>query len=158
MMAPRDPYKYEPLPTSANSAFVRFLRVLPEIKDGCLQCELIPSELSDHEYTALSYTWGAQTDDHKILVNGSQLTVRRNLWDFLNLANQHYQHRYFWIDAVCINQNDIVERNGQVSMMASIYQQAASTLIWLGPFGETFNAPDAPHPVLPSMIRPWNVV
>ena len=38
-----------------------------------------------------------------------------------------------WIDAVCINQNDIEERNQQVKRMRDIYQQALGTISWLGP-------------------------
>ena len=38
----------------------------------------------------------------------------------------------FWIDALCINQNDIDERNEQVKRMRDMYKQAFITLIWLG--------------------------
>ena len=38
----------------------------------------------------------------------------------------------FWIDAVCINQNDIVERNHQVAQMSMIYARAWRVLVWLG--------------------------
>lgn len=41
-----------------------------------------------------------------------------------------------WIDSICINQNDILERNAQVALMASIYQSARSVIIWLGPADE----------------------
>ncbi|KAF2671670.1 HET-domain-containing protein [Microthyrium microscopicum] len=141
-MSTADMYVYEPLPTLADSAVIRFLRVLPNLIDGNLQCELKHGEIEARQYTALSYTWGPQTDDRNILVNGKQLLIRRNLWDFLHIARHHYEEQYFWIDAVCIDQNNSLERNQQVSMMASIYQQAASTLIWLGPFGETMNTPE----------------
>lgn len=39
---------------------------------------------------------------------------------------------YFWIDAVCINQNNLSERNHQVSMMREIYSTASFVLAWLG--------------------------
>ncbi|KAK5174775.1 uncharacterized protein LTR77_001858 [Saxophila tyrrhenica] len=38
-----------------------------------------------------------------------------------------------WIDSVCINQDDIPERNAQVEMMAEIYSKAKSAIVWLGP-------------------------
>ncbi|KAK2616075.1 hypothetical protein N8I77_002784 [Diaporthe amygdali] len=41
--------------------------------------------------------------------------------------------RDLWIDAHCINQEDIDERNAQVSMMARIYSSARSSIVWLGP-------------------------
>lgn len=38
-----------------------------------------------------------------------------------------------WVDALCINQDDIFERNQQVRIMGEIYRQASSTIIYLGP-------------------------
>jgi len=37
-----------------------------------------------------------------------------------------------WIDAICINQEDVSERNVQTANMRAIYQQAASVTVWLG--------------------------
>ena len=38
-----------------------------------------------------------------------------------------------WIDAIYINQNDIQERNLQVSRMSEVYRKALRVIIWLGP-------------------------
>jgi hypothetical protein len=40
--------------------------------------------------------------------------------------------RTVWIDAICINQDDILERNVQVQMMGMVYEKATCVLIWLG--------------------------
>ena len=40
--------------------------------------------------------------------------------------------KYFWIDAICIQQSDVSERNHQVRMMGLIYKRAAFVLAWLG--------------------------
>ena len=40
--------------------------------------------------------------------------------------------RIVWIDAICINQDDILERNVQVQMMGMVYEKAKCVLIWLG--------------------------
>ncbi|KAI0817358.1 heterokaryon incompatibility protein-domain-containing protein [Xylaria sp. FL0064] len=37
-----------------------------------------------------------------------------------------------WIDAICINQDDLSERAQQVKMMRQIYQTASTVKIWLG--------------------------
>jgi hypothetical protein len=37
-----------------------------------------------------------------------------------------------WADAICINQDDIDERNQQVKQMGLVYQQANHTMIYLG--------------------------
>lgn len=39
---------------------------------------------------------------------------------------------YFWIDAVCINQQDPTERSREVARMKNIYSQAPSLFIWFG--------------------------
>ena len=37
-----------------------------------------------------------------------------------------------WIDAVCINQEDVLERNQQVMLMGEVYRRASAVLSWLG--------------------------
>jgi len=37
-----------------------------------------------------------------------------------------------WIDALCINQEDYLERNNQVLLMGEIYRCAAGVISWLG--------------------------
>lgn len=40
--------------------------------------------------------------------------------------------KWVWIDKLCINQDDLLERSQQIQLMNSIYSQATQTLIWLG--------------------------
>jgi hypothetical protein len=40
--------------------------------------------------------------------------------------------KHFWIDALCIDQTNIAERNHQVQMMGQIYSSSAFVLVWLG--------------------------
>lgn len=84
------------------------------------------------EYRALSYTWGDPPADHEIELHGLRFKVRKNLWDFLDRARRDYFGKYLWIDALCINQAMIQERNHQVSMMGNIYARAARVIVWLG--------------------------
>jgi heterokaryon incompatibility protein (HET) len=42
----------------------------------------------------------------------------------------------FWIDAICINQNDVAERDHEVRRMAKIYKLADRVVVWLG-LGDT---------------------
>lgn len=42
------------------------------------------------------------------------------------------QDKYFWIDAICIQQANIRERNHQVAMMGDVYTRAAEVIVWLG--------------------------
>jgi hypothetical protein len=41
-----------------------------------------------------------------------------------------------WVDAICINQNDIAERSAQIQRMRNIYSLALCSCAWLGPKGD----------------------
>ncbi|KAK7701641.1 hypothetical protein SLS64_010089 [Diaporthe eres] len=41
--------------------------------------------------------------------------------------------RYFWIDAICVDQSNVLERNAQVSIMGDVFRAAQSVTVWLGP-------------------------
>lgn len=86
------------------------------------------------EFEALSYCWGPDATYHSIVVNGRQVPIRRNMW--WALAYLRYRtpgmKRTLWIDALCINQDDLAERSAQVSIMGSIYSIASRVLISLG--------------------------
>jgi hypothetical protein len=88
------------------------------------------------KYIALSYVWGSEEDPQNIAVNGGSFKVTKNLFQAL----QHLRHMQgpdaglpFWIDAICINQSDNVEKSRQVRLMTEIYSRACKVLVWLGP-------------------------
>jgi hypothetical protein len=89
--------------------------------------------ISIGNYEALSYTWGSPDVTYRILVNGISFHIRQNLyWALLKLRLSHTE-RVLWIDAICINQNYVNERNHQVQQMADIYRRASRVIVWLGP-------------------------
>lgn len=87
-------------------------------------------------YHALSYTWGSPYNNFRIKVNGQGTEVRANLHSFLLTANKSLAYAdpkvYLWIDAICINQTNVAERNHQVQSMGDIYAEARSVIVWLG--------------------------
>ena len=40
--------------------------------------------------------------------------------------------RILWVDAICINQTDDLEKADQIRMLGFIYQNAYQVLVWLG--------------------------
>jgi hypothetical protein len=67
-----------------------------------------------------------------ILVNEQAFQVSGRLkWALYRLWSTHVK-RVFWIDAICINQNDNVEKSHQVGQMRAIYEKACQVLIYLG--------------------------
>lgn len=91
--------------------------------------------LDSSDFLALSYTWGDPIRTKMILLNGQPLRITLNLEGFLRtFATGHPEmnHSKLWIDAICINQEDLEERNAQVLRMSSIYSSAQEVIVWLG--------------------------
>jgi hypothetical protein len=91
------------------------------------------AEAAASTYIALSYAWGSVPDKHlEIFIDETSHPVRPNLYRaLLSLRDQSKSERY-WIDALCINQDDIPEKNMQIPMMGQIYSKAFFVLAWLG--------------------------
>jgi hypothetical protein len=89
-------------------------------------------KVNKHTYTALSYAWGSGPDDKIVKIDGLDFSVTSNLESALRNICFVKGDGFLWIDAICINQSDIPEKNGQVTMMAEIYATASLTLVWLG--------------------------
>ena len=84
-------------------------------------------------YDALSYTWGDAGEVYPIRVQGEVVKIRRNLYDMLSTyADADFLRTGIFIDAVCINQDDLDERSDQVKLMRDIYSRARTVRIWLG--------------------------
>lgn len=84
-------------------------------------------------YDALSYEWGdLRGPAHRIILNGQSFRVRENLFQALLCLRSIGVVEPIWVDAICINQEDIHERNHQVRIMNSIYRRARRVRVWIG--------------------------
>ncbi|CAF9937775.1 hypothetical protein IMSHALPRED_000541 [Imshaugia aleurites] len=61
------------------------------------------------------------------------LSVTRNLATALRYLRYGDRARVLWIDAICVNQNNLTERSQQVERMADIFARANRVVAWLGP-------------------------
>jgi hypothetical protein len=50
----------------------------------------------------------------------------------LRRLRRESQARVLWIDQICINQKNTLERSQQVNIMGCIYRQAQHVVMWLG--------------------------
>ncbi|PVI05752.1 hypothetical protein DM02DRAFT_495001, partial [Periconia macrospinosa] len=87
-------------------------------------------------YTA-SYTWGEKVYTSTITTTDppGSLKVLRNLLPFLRMVTTHrdfHDEQWWWIDSLCINQDDTEERGAQVDLMTDIYKASSSVIVWLG--------------------------
>jgi len=148
-------HKYEYTPLDGPND-IRVLELTPDAYDQesmIFNCNLRIINLEDRKhppYYALSYTWKLPDIEEEqaplrpspvhVRCDGRILHIGENLFDCLYQL-EHLPHdddndepdvAFAWIDAICINQADLCERNSQVAMMQEIYSKAAGTLIWLG--------------------------
>lgn len=100
-------------------------------------------------YRTLSYTWGSSGPVRSLYCSSSwsagHIGITANLdralrrlramvTDQTSRALTHSPTEYLWIDAICINQSDTMEKSVQVEQMSWTYRDAAATSIYLGDF------------------------
>ncbi|KAI1421441.1 heterokaryon incompatibility protein-domain-containing protein [Xylaria sp. FL1777] len=92
----------------------------------------LSDERAELGYIALSYAWGSRKETHAIHIGDYELRIGQSLNSALRNLRRKDRPIRLWVDALCINQDDIIERNHQVQQMRSIYSSASETLIYLG--------------------------
>ena len=138
-------YQYKALDRTINA--FRLLAILPAWRGSSrLHCELLHADLDDLSstgfsfYEAISYTWGDLAEKEGIVLDGKHFSITQNLAAALRRFRTRKSYRNFirvvWVDSICINQNDLIERRDQIQKMKQIYGQAAQVLVWLGPASE----------------------
>ena len=101
----------------------------------CCNLQVVPLH-ANISYEALSYCWGDAKQTLPISINSHTLPVTINLRAALRHLRRETAPRMLWVDAICIDQNELAERGSQVAMMAQIYRNATRTVVWLGPSGK----------------------
>lgn len=103
-----------------------------------VRCKLNRASFDDGDlnYAALSYVWGNPLETTAVLVNGIKTQVTLNLEAALRHIRQSSCAVVLWVDALCINQEDVAEKNHQVEMMREIYSGAEFVIAWLGSASE----------------------
>lgn len=111
----------------------RLLTLCKGSGDDPIQCSLATVDLEQNpRYEALSYCWGPPDNPGQIYLAKRTREVRENLWWALWHLRRGYEDRILWVDALCINQTNVAERNHQVGLMGRIYSQAFGVIVWLG--------------------------
>ena len=123
--APLDPDRRE----------TRFVTVAPSRDfNARIDCTVSAASLDDcPEYIALSYVWGNPKIVPTILLNGFEQKVTINLGAALRrLRASEHQCFPIWIDAIYINQANVIERNSQMHIISGVYGEAELVIAWLG--------------------------
>jgi len=116
---------------------IRLLRLLPGRPEDTISCECVHFPLctgsETYPYIAISYTWGNSSRNHLILLNNRRYYTTESAIEVLLHVRSQNEIKTIWIDAICINQSNVPEKNDQVRLMGRIYSSAQQTLVWLGP-------------------------
>ncbi|KAJ4398018.1 hypothetical protein N0V85_006393 [Neurospora sp. IMI 360204] len=88
-------------------------------------------------YETLSYAWqdvssDPETEAPQIIIDSNSFPVSGSLLRALRRLRLSDRIRTLWVDAVCINQSDDVEKTQQVNLMRRIYASCTQCNIWLG--------------------------
>jgi hypothetical protein len=127
---------YSPLKAGST----RLLRINSKTSEASIGALVEVSLEVAPPYYALSHCWGHQDTGREIQIGHYTITVDSELaicvQRLRELASQDSlaePARYVWIDSICIDQSNDIERSSQVQQMGRIYSQSIRTLIWLGP-------------------------
>jgi hypothetical protein len=155
MAAPKSPFS--PLPTPTSVRLLSLKRGADSVIVGTLETWDI-NDPACPRYVTLSYVWGAPSRCCSIRLAGVVFPVLDTVYPLLEAicegpgaAQQHVvnggvDERHaastagfeqakdgrYWIDSICINQDDLAERSTQVALMGRVYREAARTAVWLG--------------------------
>jgi hypothetical protein len=129
-----DPEVYRYSYVDSEACEVRIAEIEPaENRDDPIKCKLTHHYLRNNPtYKTLSYTWGEDDKSKRIIVDGKYLLISRNLDAALKRLRCLDKPLYIWVDRICIDQEDILERSAQTSRMSYIYKQAKNLCVWLG--------------------------
>lgn len=120
---------YRPL----GAGQTRLLHLLPGLLSAPILCRIEEVYLEDAlPYAALSYVWGSPESVNTAIVNDKEMNITTNLHSALLHVRQETSIVTLWVDALCICQDDKLEKSQQVQMIGDIFRTAASTFIWLG--------------------------
>jgi hypothetical protein len=112
---------------------IRLLTILDDDDDYLIRCTIRTASLDDRpSFNTLSYCWGDPKVTVPIMVDYHVMSVTVNLEKALRHLRCSALSEEIWIDAICINQADISEKNHQVPLMRHIYSASKVVLIWLG--------------------------
>jgi hypothetical protein len=144
----------------AKEPSIRLLRIFTDNSEAGFSCHLQAFSLAScPPYKALSYTWGSPflsekallptgqpflsdedlrerevdwiSQHHRISCNEAVAYISLNLFELLGQLSSMAEG-FLWIDRLCIDQGNKVEKSVQVKLMSKIYSQATSVVIWLG--------------------------
>lgn len=131
------PPLYSTLPLPGGRTHFRLLQIDNGETNEQLNLNMTVHDLgSIVEYEALSYCWGSTAPHHTAIVNGEEVKITDELDSALLQLRAEQKNtgsmNRIWVDAICIDQDNVHEKSDQINIMRTIYASASSVRAWLG--------------------------
>ncbi|KAF5010964.1 hypothetical protein FDECE_2927 [Fusarium decemcellulare] len=140
---------FEPLPAEA----IRLLEIAPGC-EGPISCRFFISSVSEcaFKFEAISGSF-ASSQSERLYCNGIGINCNADIVSLLYRLRLPDRSRLLWLPSLCINLEDLNERNYHVQQAQSIFQHAHKVIIWLG--HSTGTEPDAQAASLCKIVNTW---
>ncbi|KAI4199996.1 MAG: hypothetical protein LQ350_004258 [Teloschistes chrysophthalmus] len=119
--------------TSLKPREIRLVQFKQQDVIGVILCQFRTVNIDELpvSYTAISYCWGSSDRVAELsFSNGQTLRITRSVEEIVHwLADKE---GYFWVDFLCINQDDLDEKGTQVAFMSVIFSHSERVAAWLG--------------------------
>ncbi|KAL2070377.1 hypothetical protein VTL71DRAFT_13403 [Oculimacula yallundae] len=125
-------FEYAPF---TGSRQIRLLKAsFDHAQTDVIQCDFLVADLDalPCEFIAISYLWGPPEKPEKVWCNGLSIDITLSAMSVLRMAASDPDIEYIWIDALCIDQSNILEKSVQIRLMRYVYPAAKRTIAWLG--------------------------
>ena len=127
------PKTFVQTPLVKSERQIRLLELLLSCKDERFDMKQTVFNLDNAPpNSATSYTWGSINSQKLVHINRAPHYIRHNSCYALWQVHKHYPGRFVWIDSICINQDDKIEKGQQVQMMGAIYPNTSLMLACVG--------------------------
>ncbi|TRX87933.1 hypothetical protein FHL15_011165 [Xylaria flabelliformis] len=121
-------------PLDKESKQIRLLLVRPLCDGDEVTCHIKLHSLlnGDSTYEAVSYAWSHVKGKKSIVIDDEKVEIPAAAEEVIRYLRYAKEPRVIWVDAICINQEDIREKGHQIALMHEIYKTASRTVVWLG--------------------------
>ena len=117
-----------------STKHIRVLSLNPPEGDGqeiSYSMHAMSLEDQGREYDALSYCWGGSDRNSHMTINGHRFPITESLANALRTLRSAARN-FIWIDQICIDQSDGIEKADQVRLMTQIYSSCRICFCYLG--------------------------
>jgi nucleoside phosphorylase len=125
---------FQHTPLDLDTPSIRLVRLFGG-DSGDIACEVFEGTLDQDSmipYEALSYASGTKRITQHIIANGKKLLIASDLHYALYNLRKPAEDRILWVDAICIDGTNMMERGHHARHMGDIFKQAERALFWLG--------------------------